>query len=85
MRFTLFVLTIYCIQNISNVKGFWIRDFDTEEDDISLTMESAFERPNFNSRGPRSVYRGLEDGGDFFIEDYTNYQDYHDFDFEYSE
>ena len=85
MRFTLIGLTFYCIQNISSVRGFWIREFDNEEDDVFLTMENAFERPSFNSRGPRSVYRGLEEGGDFFIVDYSDYRDYHDFDFEYSE
>ena len=85
MRFTIIGLTIYCIQNMSSVRGFWIRDLDTEEDDLSLTMENAFERPSFNSRGPRSVYRGLEEGGDFFIEDYSDYRDYQDFDFEYSD
>ena len=85
MRFTIIVFTFYCLQNISSVRGFWIREFDTEEDDVSITMEDAFERPSFNSRGPRSVYRGLEDGGDFFNVDYSDYQDYHDFDFEYSD
>ena len=84
MRFTKIVYTFYCLQNISSVRGFWIREFDSE-DDVSLTLEDAFERPSFNSRGPRSVYRGLEDGGDFIIVDYSDYQDYHDFDFEYSE
>ena len=84
MRLTIFALSFCCLQSISNVRGFWIREYDTE-DDVSITMEDAFERPSFNSRGPRSVYRGLEDGGDFFIVDYSGYQDYHDFDFEYSD
>ena len=85
MRFTIIVIIFCCILNIRNVRGFWIRDFDSEEEDF-LSMESAFEKPHFNSRGPRSVYKGLEDSGDFFLIDYSSdYQEYQDFDFEYSE
>ena len=86
MRFTIIVIIFWCIQNIRNVRGFWIRDFDAEEEEDFLSMESAFEEPHFNSRGPRSVYKGLEDSGDFFLIDYSSdYQEYQDFDFEYSE
>ena len=82
MRLCIIFFTIHYILESTNVNGFWIRDLDSEEDEMSLTFESAFERPSFNSRGPRSVYRGLEEGGDFIIVDYSDYQDY---DFEYSD
>ena len=79
-------LVTYCalvtLASICYARGFWIKDFDSEEDDNSITFEDVFRGPHFNSRGPRSVYRGLENDEDFFLVEYSDYQD---FDFEYSE
>ena len=84
---TLALLIIVPATLIITVNGLWIRGrWDEEEDeDVFMTLEDKMGDNIFNSRGPRSLYRGLEDEGDMLL-DYSDEQsyDYGDFDYEFS-
>ena len=66
------------------VKSLWLRkeySEDDDEEDYVMSMEDqSIGDLSFNSRGPKSLYRGLENDSDF-LWDYG--MNYNDFDFEY--
>ena len=84
---TLALLVIVPATLIITVNGLWIREIRVEEEDEDtfMTLEDKMGDNIFNSRGPRSLYRGLEDEGDMLL-DYSDEQsyDYGDFDYEFS-
>ena len=75
------------------VSSFWLRykPLETEVEDVDdgfLTMieESISEISVFNSRGPRALYRGLEEDSEFswdsiedYDEDFVDHEDYFNF------
>ena len=75
------------------VSSFWLRykPLETEEEDADdgfLTMieESISEISVFNSRGPRALYRGLEEDSEFswdsiedYDEDFDDQENYYNF------
>ena len=67
------------------VDGLWLRKESAEDEDnedFVISDEDQISESSFNSRGPRSLYRGLEMESDSdFLWDYG--VNYHDFDFEY--
>jgi len=84
---TLAPLVIVTATLIITVNGLWIREIrlEEEDEDVFMTLEDKMGDNIFNSRGPRSLYRGLEDEGDMLL-DYSDEQsyDYGDFDYELS-
>jgi len=80
---TLALLVIVPATLIITVNGLWIREIrdEEDEDEVFMTLEDKMGDNIFNSRGPRSLYRGLEDEGDLLL-DYSD--DYGDFDYEFS-
>ena len=65
------------------VSSFWLRykPLETEEedgDDGFLTLEESISESVFNSRGPRALYRGLEEDAEFSWDSIGDYED--DFD-----
>ena len=73
------------------VSTFWLRykPLETEEenyDDGFLTMEESISDNVFNSRGPRALYRGLEEDAEFswdsigdYDEDFDDHEKYFNF------
>ena len=68
--------------------SFWLRYQPEEEDDDDgfLTLEESFSDNVFNSRGPRALYRGLEEDTEFswdsiedYDEDFVDHDDYFNF------
>ena len=66
------------------VDGLWLRKENTEDEDnedyVVSNDDQSIGDSSFNSRGPRSLYRGLESDNDFLWDYGVNYND---FDFEY--
>ena len=65
------------------VSSFWLRykPLETEEEDVDdgfLTLEDSISDSRFNSRGPRALYRGLEEDAEFSWDSIGDYNE--DFD-----
>ena len=76
------------------VSSFWLRydslEIEEEEDDDDdggfLTLEESIRESVFNSRGPRALYRGLEEDAKFswdsikdYDEDFDDHENYFNF------
>ena len=77
-------IQIFIILNLLFVvSSFWLRNklLEAEEEndyDSFLTMEESFIDNGFNSRGPRALYKGLEEDSEFSWDSIGNYDE--DFD-----
>ena len=78
------LIVIIVLSFVVVIESLWIRDIiEDEEDEVIMTLEDPLGNWGSNSRGPRSLYRGLEVETDFLL-DYaeSSYDDYEDdFDF----
>ena len=82
MKISLGFIFIFVISSVAIIDSLWIREKIEDEDEV-MTLEDFLGNGNWvsNSRGPRSLYRGLEVETDFLL-DYAE-SSYDDFEYDY--
>ena len=72
------VRTVFFCNLLLLASSYWIRyeslEAEEEDEDAVLTLEADISDSLFNSRGPRSLYRGMEEETELWWGDY-DYED----------